>query len=86
MRLLEILLVLVALSASGVLGWLALHVWSADASDIEHLRRDLAYGWLLIQAAPVIALACVLAVVCALGALVFIARRSVVAGKPAVSD
>lgn len=75
MRLLQIPLVLVALAASGVLGWLALHVWSADAADIEHLRRDLVYGWLLIQAAPLIALACVFALVCAVGGLWLVARH-----------
>ena len=85
MRLLQMLLVVVALAASSVLGWLALHVLLADAAAVQHLRQDLAYGWLLIQAAPLVALACVLAMACALGGLVLIARRRATTGAPSVS-
>jgi hypothetical protein len=74
MRLLQILLVLVALAACTMLGFLAIHVWSADAAAIEYLRQDLAYGWLLIQAAPLIGVACILALACAVAGLVAVAR------------
>ncbi len=74
MRLLQILLMLVALAACTVLGFLAIHVWSADAAAIEYLRQDLAYGWLLIQMAPLMGIACVAAVACAIAGLLLIAR------------
>lgn len=74
MRLVQTLLVLVALAAFAVLGFLAVHVWSADSAALEYLRQDLAYGWLLIQTAPLIGIACGFALLCAFGGLWSIAR------------
>jgi hypothetical protein len=68
------MLVLVALAACTVLGFLIIHVWTADAAAIEYLRRDFAYGWLLLQAAPLIGIGCGFALTCALGGLVLVAR------------
>ena len=74
MRALQILLGFVALTACTVLGFLIIHVWTADAAAIEYLRRDLPYGWLLIQSAPLIGIGCGVALACALRGLVLVAR------------
>jgi len=75
MRALQILLMLVALGACVVLGLLAASVWWADPAAVEHLRRDVAYGWLLIQAAPLIGVTCILVLCCAITGLLLIARQ-----------
>jgi len=81
MRVLQILLILCALGACIVLGLLAAHIWWADPAAIEYLRRDLAYGWLLIQAAPLIGLACIVVLCFAITGLLLIARQ--VSSRPA---
>ena len=75
MRALQMLLVLIALCAGTVLALLTLHVWLADFAALEYLRRDVSYGWLLIQAAPLIGIACGLAIVCAIGGLLLMRRH-----------
>lgn len=76
LRLLQLLLVLILLAAATVLGLLVVHVWWADFASLEYLRRDVAYGWLLIQAAPLIGIACGIALAGALGGLLLLGRHA----------
>jgi hypothetical protein len=73
-QVLRFIAIVAALGAAAVLVLLYLAVWAAEPAALEHLRRDVAYGWLLIQTAPLIGIGCGLTL-CAALVLGFMAWR-----------